>query len=94
MDDCKQAAARFPSSNRSSIITEIKEEFRESRAITDSKECQLHPFASDVRLVFIQIARRRALAVDGLRKLEAYSNLDKSSTQWDVYMAGMEHKFD
>mmetsp|Transcript_23862 Transcript_23862/g.52122 ORF Transcript_23862/g.52122 Transcript_23862/m.52122 type:complete len:93 (+) Transcript_23862:263-541(+) len=73
-----KAAARFPSTNRTSIIAEIKEEFHQSRALTDNKE----------------IARRRALAVDGLKKLEEYSSIDKNSSQWEVYMKGMEHKFD
>lgn len=73
-----KAATRFPSKNRDSIIVEIKQEFRDSRSVTDSKE----------------VARRRALALDGLRKLETYSNIDKTSNAWEVYMAGMEHKFD
>eukprot|EP00241_Pyramimonas_parkeae_P008361 CAMPEP_0114260920 /NCGR_PEP_ID=MMETSP0058-20121206/20791_1 /TAXON_ID=36894 /ORGANISM="Pyramimonas parkeae, CCMP726" /LENGTH=90 /DNA_ID=CAMNT_0001376281 /DNA_START=163 /DNA_END=432 /DNA_ORIENTATION=+ len=61
-----KAAAQFPSSNRSSIIEEIKEEFRASRALTDQEE----------------IKKRRALAVESLRKLEVYSTLNKEGHDW------------
>lgn len=51
-----QAAAQFPSSNRSSIIEEIKEEFRASRALTDQEEVWKQPSQ--------HYAERRAMLVE------------------------------
>lgn len=65
-----KAATTFPSSNRQGIIIEIKHEFREARSVTDEAE----------------LLKRRKVAIDGLKTLESFSTLDKSSLDWEVHL--------
>lgn len=54
------------------IVEEIKLEFREARELTDGAE----------------IARRLAMARDGLDRLRAFSNIDSGSNTWQVSLKG------
>ncbi|KAK9796333.1 hypothetical protein WJX73_006911 [Symbiochloris irregularis] len=67
-----RAAYRFPSIKRNKIVADIRSEFREGKALTDHAE----------------ITRRRTLASDGLRQLEDYVGIDKSSPDWQVSLRG------
>ena len=67
-----RSALRFPSKNRTAIAEEIKLEFREARELTDDAE----------------IARRLAMARDGLDRLRAFSNIDSGSNTWQVSLKG------
>jgi len=65
-----KAAAKFPSVNRAGVIQEIKDEFRLARNLTDTEE----------------ITKRRKVAVEGLKQLEAYSGMDKKSPKWEMFV--------
>ena len=67
-----RSATKFPSRNQGAIVEEIKSEFRRAAYLTDGKE----------------IARRLAIARDGLDRLNAFSNMDKRSTSWQVSLKG------
>lgn len=54
------------------IVEEIKTEFREGRHLTDEKE----------------ITRRIQVARDGLDRLNAFSNMDRGSNNWQVSLKG------
>jgi hypothetical protein len=61
-------AARFPSKKRTSIIRDIKLEFRENAELTDKKEVD-HA---------IEVAMR------GLSTLQKYTGLNKKSQEWSI----------
>ncbi|CAL52850.1 Complex 1 LYR protein [Ostreococcus tauri] len=67
-----RSANKFPSRNRGKMVEEIKTEFREGRAATDARE----------------IETRIAAARDGLDRLNAFSNMDTTSSTWQVSLKG------
>jgi hypothetical protein len=67
-----RSALRFPSRNKLAIVEEIKHEFRAHKALTDDGE----------------IAHRLNIARDGLDRLNAFSNMDKTSSNWQVSLKG------
>ena len=67
-----RSALRFPSRNKLAIVDEIKQEFRAHKTLTDDAE----------------IAHRLNMARDGLDRLNAFSNMDKKSSNWQVSLKG------
>ena len=67
-----KSATKFPSKNKMAIVEEIKVEFRQKRELTDAKE----------------IEKAVAMARDDLDRLNAFSNMDSKSNQWQVSLKG------
>lgn len=56
-----QAAARYPSIKRKSIIQDIKTEFREGKAITDPREASFHASAVSMFSSCLEVIPAQAL---------------------------------
>jgi hypothetical protein len=67
-----RATKRFPSKNKDGLYKEIQLEFRENRALEDARD----------------VEKKRAIAIDGLDRLRAFSGLDGKSNEWQVRLKG------
>ena len=67
-----RATKRFPSKNKDGLYKEIQLEFRENRTLEDARD----------------VEKKRAIAIDGLDRLRAFSGLDGKSNEWQVRLKG------
>jgi len=67
-----RATKRFPSKNKDGLYKEIQLEFRENRTLEDARD----------------VGKKRAIAIDGLDRLRAFSGLDGKSNEWQVRLKG------
>ena len=67
-----KATKTFPSKNKSGLYKEIQLEFRENSKLTKQEE----------------VEKKRAIALDGLDRLRAFSRLDGKSSEWEVRLKG------
>ena len=67
-----KATKTFPSKNKSGLYKEIQLEFRENSKLTKQEE----------------VEKKRAIALDGLDRLRAFSRLDGKSSEWTVRLKG------
>ena len=67
-----KATKTFPSKNKNGLYKEIQLEFRENSKLTKQEE----------------VEKKRAIALDGLDRLRAFSRLDGKSSEWEVRLKG------
>ena len=67
-----KATKRFPSKNKDGLYAEIQREFREHRHLEEKGK----------------IEEKRAIAIDGLDRLRAFSGLDERNNEWNVRLKG------
>ena len=67
-----KATKTFPSKNNNGLYKEIQLEFRENSKLTKQEE----------------VEKKRAIALDGLDRLRAFSRLDGKSSEWEVRLKG------